>query len=288
MMSPRIPPEAHAIVSQMFVATADANYILARQAFFARLDFDFFWLVAHALEKYFKAILLLNGVSLKQDKTHNAAKLYEKVMGLEPRLPIVDLKDPMIEDLFWRKEDVPAYLKRLSDLGDPNNRYATYGYALLMDDLFKADQTIWMTRRCCRVFTQTIKRQGKDVTIDYVDVLNKSPDTWYLYTSFAIDKIMKLPGDDPEKVRFLYLNTAFAPDAEHELRSWRSSASESPFTDLLQRMKSATATPDVRARAAAIITWSIDHLPLGPNDRKRLQEHLDQYQASVAPPPTTP
>ncbi len=31
---------------QMFVATADANYILARTAFFAHYDFEFFWLSA--------------------------------------------------------------------------------------------------------------------------------------------------------------------------------------------------------------------------------------------------
>lgn len=64
------------IARQMFVATADQNYILARTAYFNELDVDFFWLSAHALEKYLKAILLLNGRSAK-NYGHNIIDLYE-------------------------------------------------------------------------------------------------------------------------------------------------------------------------------------------------------------------
>jgi hypothetical protein len=53
------------VVHDLFVRTADENYITARSCAVNRLYTDFFWLAVHALEKYLKAVLLLNGSSSK-------------------------------------------------------------------------------------------------------------------------------------------------------------------------------------------------------------------------------
>ncbi|TIT06089.1 MAG: hypothetical protein E5W74_30460 [Mesorhizobium sp.] len=49
------------IINEMFVHTADENYIVARWCHDNQLMRDFFWNSVHALEKYMKAVLLFNG-----------------------------------------------------------------------------------------------------------------------------------------------------------------------------------------------------------------------------------
>jgi HEPN domain-containing protein len=53
----------NSVVTEMFVDTADQNYLIARWAYHRGLFIDFFWNSVHALEKFFKASLLLNGKS---------------------------------------------------------------------------------------------------------------------------------------------------------------------------------------------------------------------------------
>jgi hypothetical protein len=54
------------IARELFVFTADDNYIVARWCFAKKLNVDYFWLAVHLLEKYFKAILLINGRTSKK------------------------------------------------------------------------------------------------------------------------------------------------------------------------------------------------------------------------------
>jgi hypothetical protein len=124
-----VKPYTNAIAQRMFVSTGDRNYILARIAFFEGLDLDFFWLSLHALEKYYKAALLMNGHEAKS-YGHDLLALHAAVVKVEPRRPIRQLVDPSIKGLRWRDETVEAYLKRLNTYGSAANRYATYGYCL--------------------------------------------------------------------------------------------------------------------------------------------------------------
>ena len=61
----RIHAERHRVVRTLFVDAADENYITACWCFVEGLNVDYFWLSVHALEKYMKADLLLNGHSSK-------------------------------------------------------------------------------------------------------------------------------------------------------------------------------------------------------------------------------
>src|SRR4051794_9886745 len=73
------------IVRQMFINTADDNYVSARVAYFEDRDWDFWWLTLHAIEKYLKAILLLNDRSAKAFG-HQLAPLLAAVHSLDARL----------------------------------------------------------------------------------------------------------------------------------------------------------------------------------------------------------
>src|ERR1700686_4295761 len=137
----------NSLVDQMFIATADENYILARWAAINRLDLDFFWLSLHALEKYLKAILLLNGKPAK-DFGHRIDVLYQRVLSLGLRCaPLI--KPSFLEGLEsqWLDEPVCKFIERLNEMGDPHNRYLLYGFYVFTEDLFKVDQIVWEIRR---------------------------------------------------------------------------------------------------------------------------------------------
>ncbi|WP_024342605.1 hypothetical protein [Bradyrhizobium japonicum] len=46
------------LARELFVRTADENYVTARWCANNRLNTDFLWLAVHALEKYLKAVLV--------------------------------------------------------------------------------------------------------------------------------------------------------------------------------------------------------------------------------------
>ena len=103
----------HSIVDELFIKTADDNYVTARWCFAYGLNVDFFWLGVHALEKYLKAALLLNGRSAKgyilgtKEKKygHNIVKLYTDVQRLAPELLPPQLVQPTeIEGPVWHEE----------------------------------------------------------------------------------------------------------------------------------------------------------------------------------------
>ena len=67
----------------MFIETADENYILARWAAINHLDLDFLGLGLHAIEKYLKALLLLNEKPAKK-YGHNIKLLVSRRAQLKP------------------------------------------------------------------------------------------------------------------------------------------------------------------------------------------------------------
>ena len=134
-----INPHCYNIVLKMFFETADINYISARAAFFDQRDWDFWWLILHALEKYLKSIILMNGKSAK-DGGHDLKKLLNQVKDIDDRLVLPTLVCPDIAGAEWNNYPDAKFLDRLSTYGNPNNRYGLYGYSTYWDDLFRADQ----------------------------------------------------------------------------------------------------------------------------------------------------
>ena len=147
------------IVREFFVNTADDNYIAARWCFVERLNVDFFWLAVHALEKYMKAVLLVNGRSGKgfidqanrfQPYGHDIEALYQNVQALAPDLLPSKLEKPnRLESNRWREETPNVFMARLHRNGNADNRYQVFGYVRHDDDLFKLDAMVFALRRLC-------------------------------------------------------------------------------------------------------------------------------------------
>ncbi|MGM5034957.1 hypothetical protein [Tardiphaga sp. 803_E3_N1_3] len=144
---PDLHAEKNSVVRELFISTADDNYILARWCFQQRLNVDFFWLAVHCLEKYFKAVLLMNGHS-SNGYGHDIVRLYDAVQPLAPELLISEFARP--ENMpagMWRNETVMEFLARLYQDGNAHNRYLIYGYVRNAEDLFKLDQVVFSVRR---------------------------------------------------------------------------------------------------------------------------------------------
>lgn len=138
------------IIDELFIRTADDNYVLARWCFHQQLNVDFYWLAVHALEKYLKAVLLLNGRSAKPHGHDNVA-LFADVAPLAPELlpaafqrPDDDMPEP-----YWHVETVRDFIERLYRDGRADNRYQLFGYSRRPEDLWKLDQAIFAIRRMC-------------------------------------------------------------------------------------------------------------------------------------------
>ncbi len=145
-------PYKHDFVKELYIKTADDNYVVARWCFANGLNTDFFWLAAHCVEKYLKAALLLNERPAK-DYRHDIEKLYPDVKRLAPELLPTQLTVPnsLPEGLdFFRDEDVSSFIKRLYLHGQPDNRYSLVGYVREAGDLFKFDQLVFAIRRLCQ------------------------------------------------------------------------------------------------------------------------------------------
>jgi hypothetical protein len=138
------------IVKELFVESADDNYIAARWCFMQGLNVDFLWLGVHCLEKYLKAALLLNGRSAKS-YGHDITRLYSDVSLLAPELLPDDLPKPDQFDVdHWPEEPTQRFIERLYRDGQPDNRYQLFGYVRHCDDLFKLDEVVFRVRRLCQ------------------------------------------------------------------------------------------------------------------------------------------
>ena len=149
----------HSIVNDLFIKTADENYVTARFCFAYGLDVDFFWVAVHALEKYLKAALLLNGKSCKnhivsgkpKSYGHNIIDLYAAVQPLAPELITAKLIDTAaMYPTRWFDESTGRFIVRLYDMGNEHNRYQLSGYVRQPENLFKLDQVVFAVRRLCQ------------------------------------------------------------------------------------------------------------------------------------------
>ena len=214
------------IIMEMYVRTADENYIMARWAHDQQLNTDFFWMAAHALEKYMKAVLLMNGKSVK-GYSHGLVEMWGEVKKLGGLLLTGKLKKPADLGIrYWFDWSYTRFLEMLDNNGNPHNRYATYGHAKHIFHLHMFDRMVWLIRRMTVPLGDPVVRRprtdGKTPT--YKQILRTQPDFVFPHFGMPLEKV--IGGPDSEKKRaLLNLNMAFAPpDYPHEDRPEMTSA----------------------------------------------------------------
>ena len=263
--------------------TADDNYITARWCFLEGLHVDYFWLSVHAVEKYMKAALLLNGESSKR-YSHDIVALYKRIKCLAPDLLPSHLKKP--EDLDtdrWVNETSGAFVQRLYNYGNPNNRYQIFGFYRRNEDLFKLDMLVFALRRLCVPLDAYYlgKQRRNRANLTHRDVLLRQPTEW------SVSRLCKLErtaaGERGERLRhvFLNLNLPFAPkDFSHgSLRSGLAAHNPVLGRSILRPLERA---PDSQAAEVSVevCDWVIKNIQLPKDVKQQLLDAATKQKAT--------
>ncbi len=215
------------LVHQLFVRTADENYITCRWCAANGLRVDFFWLALHAVEKYLKAVLLLNGKSAKE-QSHDIVGLYAEVKAIAGALLPGNLaKPPNLGLPFWRDRTAEQFIQHLQNNGDAPNRYLIYGYQTHIENVFMLDQIIFAVRRLvCRLDENRFNAPGVPALTNR-EFLAKYPKRG-ARLSLPFDKLIDGRNADPKRHTLLNFNFPFAPDDYPHESAHMSAGSENP------------------------------------------------------------
>ena len=134
-------------VHQFFIRAADQNYSLARWARIVGLSRESFSQAHQALEKYFKAALLLNGEDVRS-ANHDIMGMFDRHSSLFGSLAVSRLvKSDAISDEHWDCDDARDLVWRIESNGNPNSRYRLTSFVCRSGDLFALDDFVRQIRR---------------------------------------------------------------------------------------------------------------------------------------------
>ena len=283
----RIHSEQGLIVRELFVDTADDNYIAARWCFVEGLNIDWFWLAVHALKKYMKAALLLNGRSAKsyrnaagkrQSYGHDIVALHEQVTSFAADLLPNNLPKPEQLALdHWRDEAPNAFFCRFYSNGNADNRYGIFGFVQRREDLFKLDSMVFALWRLCiplDAYFLGKRRPGKQ-NPTHRDVLAKQPEYWSVFPGSKLEKTADGKRGDRLREVLLRFNFSFAPDdfPHGTMRSGTASHNPVLARSILKPLESA---PDSRAAATAaeLCGWVLDNIKFPPDVTEQLRQAM--------------
>lgn len=257
----------------MFIHTADENYIGARAAFFERRDYDFWWLTLHAVEKYIKAALLLNGATANQ-ANHNLTTLLGRLKQLDSRIAPPEFERPELAGRDYGFEEKRPFIRRLNGYGSAANRYATYSYVVSGIDIFQADHLVYWARRHARVFKQELP--GGPV-VDWVDELAKNKRLWRFHDGSPFEKLADAPDSAAAKA-FVRGNIPFFPDRRHQpLRHRGTYVRNGPFYNMLSDLKASAPGSEDRAEMRATLIWALENIYLPKEDVRHVKAVLEAH-----------
>jgi hypothetical protein len=274
----------HSLVTELFVRTADKNYITARWCATQRLNTDFLWLAVHALEKYLKAVLLLNGKSARK-YGHDIVKLYQQVKAIAgPLLPSTLPQPADLDTRHWITRTPEEFIEHLLRNGNADNRYLIYGYVTRSQDLHMLDQMVFAIRRLICPLDERVfpSRRSGAPTITHREVLTRQPE-YYGSMFMPLDELISAKEDSPARDAALNLNVAFArDDYQHTpMRSGSSSRNPVIIRRILDPLKSkdrATVQEGIE-----IARWFLDNVqvPKGKPGDPGVTEQIEDAIASA-------
>lgn len=270
----------------MFVDTADQNYLIARWAYHRGMFLDFFWNSVHALEKYLKASLLLNGRSAiknqrEENYGHNLECLFEEVGSYALDLFPEMLTQPHQLDVpHWREETPTAFLARFNGLGNANNRYNLFGYVQRWEDLHHLDQMVYFARRvafnldmCPFIGRGPFPDTAPKTVRAFLERdLKYSPRS----ASSRLHKLLGTKGDDELRDAGLKLNFQFAPDAyDHEQGGvqFRASGSNPVLYQRIVARAESMQPSSADQEAADLADWVIGNIYLPKPVKGKMQNY---------------
>lgn len=264
----------HDIIKELFLKTADQTYVVARWCFLNGLYLDFYWNALHALEKYLKAVLLMNGKSAKiaadgAAYSHDLEKLFGAVRSIAPDLLPATLTQPAeLQIRHWRDESVDDFLKRLNDLGRAENRYNIFGFSQQPEDLHKLDMVVFAVRQLCVPLDAPFWGRRQDAPNDktFRQMLAEHPKAVLRRVGTKFYDLAGRKGTTVVREAALTHNLPFAPAGfDHgELRSGSSADNPVLYRRLLVYADNGTQNAEDAEGLADICDWLIESAQLSP------------------------
>ena len=272
------------IVRELYVHTADENYIVARWATANQLHVDFFWLAVHALEKYMKAVLLMNGRHAKSQH-HNIVGLLKEIEGFAGELLPIKLEKPAeLKIVYWIDLAPVQFVEHLYKNGNADNRYLIFGYVTHPQDVHMLDALVFSLRRLVCELDATIATIGSTpgrTLPTYRAILKSQPD-YSAKLFLPVDKI--IDGTERPDLRpvLLNLNFAFAPkNYPHQPEpSYSASHNAVLVRHVLDPLDSSD--PTVAEMGIAVGQWLLNHLKLpGSKNNPGVAQGIEQAMATA-------
>ncbi|WP_321490597.1 hypothetical protein [uncultured Hyphomonas sp.] len=263
------------IIRRTFLATADATYVTARWQFFNKLDFEFLWNATHALEKYFKAALLLNNIKAN-DLSHDITKAFYRTQDslgadllpnkfptvLTERIAHITSGDRARQ---LRYDGPEAYVKSLNWQGGAEARYAMSSHTVATTDLYCFDLTAFLVRR----LVENLQR------CDKIDELRTNPEA--CPSRYGLLEEIYTTDDHPLRPTLGRVNYFLnpAPDTSKALPvgvlGFRS-ANSAMYNHIVEKAESNRSLN--RAVSKRLTQWAIDSLPGIKTYKSELQKYL--------------
>lgn len=270
------------LVRELFVRTADENYITARWCAINQLETDFLWLSVHALEKYLKAVLLLNGRSAKRSAadnksySHDIERLYTDVKALaEELLPEKLVKPDALNIHHWHDQTPEQFMEHLHRNGNAHNRYLIYGYVTRPWDLHMLDAMVFAIRRLtCSLDERWLPNLKPEApTFTHRELLARKPNH-YGCLSMPLDKLIAARKETPKRTAALNLNLAFAPaNYQHEpLRSGSSSRNSVVIRRILEPLENCE--PLRAAEGVQVGDWFLKNVTVPEEWEKEIKKAI--------------
>lgn len=267
------------LVQELFLRTADENYVTARWCAINRLNTDFLWLSVHCLEKYMKAVLLLNGRSSK-GFGHNVENLYGELLTFASDLLPLDLvRPPNLEIYHWRDRTPAQFMAHLHSNGNADNRYLIYGHSTASSDLHMLDQMVFTVRRLIHPLDERVFRQGDAPQMTFREALVADP-AFYFTPHMPLDALISANGASAARHAALNLNLSFAPDDyPHEPIQGGSSA-VNPV--IVRRILDPLESSDASQAAVGIelARWLLDNVQI-PRGKATDPGVVEQIEAAI-------
>lgn len=178
------------LVVELFVETADEDYVSARWQHLNGFYRLFFWSASQVIEKYLKASLVLNGKSVVT-KEHNIVSMFEELSIIAGTLVTGDLAPPIVVKRklqkmpeLWGSRNPRDFIEHISRNGNASNRYNTFGIKSEFSDLYKLDQVVFNLRRLSAKLDRVVPENetktlmdlliSGDVNFDWSESLKKN------------------------------------------------------------------------------------------------------------------
>lgn len=157
------------VIIESFIEPADHDYLAARSLAIGGLHRSFFWSAAQAVEKYLKAFLLLNNVSVKKF-SHNLVGLLTEAGKAESGFGDIDLAPHTAltlptEVLPLTRFTRASFIAELEKYGSPNNRYNKYGSIYDTGHLFALDSLVYHLRK--KMGVPSLKASFNSISKDF-------------------------------------------------------------------------------------------------------------------------